>query len=69
MAPTKEPDEDELVAPAQVWATLSRPQSDRAREVLIQIAEEMIRNRVSEDAQEVTREDSADEQASSGPRP
>jgi hypothetical protein len=69
MPPPKEPDEDKLVAPAQVWATLSRPQSDRARAVLIQIAEEMIRNQVSEDAQSDTREGSADEQASSGQRP
>jgi hypothetical protein len=65
----KKSEGDKFVAPAEAWATLSQPQLDRARAVLIQIAEEMIRNQVSDDEQVVTCDGLADEQDSSGPRP
>jgi hypothetical protein len=60
----KESEEDKLVAPAQVWATLSQPKIDRARAVLIQIAEEMIDNQSLETAPGLTCEGATEEKMS-----
>lgn len=38
----KKPENSKKIAPAKVWATLSLAEKERAREALIQIAEEVM---------------------------
>lgn len=61
MSSKKKSEECKVVAPDEVWDTLSGTEIERARAVLIQIAEEVIDDYVSEDSPELICEGAANE--------